>query len=140
MNHLGRYLKKRLNELKMSEREISARCGISHSYLNQLIKGINPSTKKNISPTLTTFEKLSNGFGVSVDYLQNISRGIKIPESGNGYGEYSPDILKQIRDFQEFMKEVGVNKKKLSEDEWLKVISCVKDAVKEKFPENSLRK
>lgn len=140
MNHLGRYLKKRLNELKMSEREISARCGISHSYLNQLIKGINPSTKKNISPTLATFEKLSKGFGVSIDYLQNISRGIKKSELNKYQQEISPALLKQIKDFQEFMKEVGVNKNKLSEDEWLAVISCVKDAVKDKFPQKPLRK
>jgi len=76
MNYLGKYLKKKLKELKVSEREISAKCGISHSYLNQLIKGVNPSTKKNISPTLITFEKLSIGLGVSVEFLQKVARGI----------------------------------------------------------------
>lgn len=130
MNHLGRYLKKRLNELKMSEREISAKCGISHSYLNQLIKGINPSTKKRISPTLSTFEKLSEGFGIPIDQLQKISRGIKEEsEAGNGY-YYSPTLLNQIKDFQEFMLETLFSRETTSEEEWSRLISRIKETVK----------
>jgi len=131
MNHLGEYLKKRLKEMKVSEREISSKCGISHSYLNQLIKGINPSTQKNISPTLSTFEKLSIGFGVSVDILQKIARGLvqeedffisdnklhidKIINTKNK--NLSPDLLKQIHDFQHFMSLINFeNLTKTEED------------------------
>lgn len=136
MNYLGKYLKKKLKELKVSEREISAKCGISHSYLNQLIKGINPSTKKNISPTLITFEKLSKGLGVSVEVLQRIARGIiqedeyfaaennvvsdkfLNPENKN----ISPDLLKQIGDFQNFISIIGLDNKTRSENEWSELI------------------
>ncbi|OGI03006.1 MAG: hypothetical protein A2Y25_03680 [Candidatus Melainabacteria bacterium GWF2_37_15] len=135
MNYLGRYLKKRLNELKVSEREISAKCGISHSYLNQLIKGINPSTKKNISPTLATFEKLAKGFGVSVDHLQQISRGIKSIKSNDGQECFSPQILKRIKDFQEFMMELGLDKKHNSEEEMATLISNLKKLVKKHYQE-----
>lgn len=122
MNHLGRYLKKRLNELKASEREISAKCGISHSYLNQLIKGINPSTKKKISPTLSTFEKLSQGFDVSVESLQKISRGIKDSDIDNK--EYQlQSLLTQIHDFYDFIMELGLERKKYTENEWEALIS-----------------
>jgi len=141
MNYLGRYLKKRLNELRMSEREISARCGISHSYLNQLIKGVNPSTKRNISPTLVTFEKLAKGFGVSVDYLQKISRGIKTNETGNnGNNYYSPYLIKQINDFQDFMLEIGINKTGRTEEEWGALISRIKETVKDYAQDVELRK
>lgn len=130
MNHLGRYLKKRLNELKMSEREISAKCGISHSYLNQLIKGVNPSTKKRISPTLSTFEKLADGFGVQVEQLQKISRGIKEENDVNNSHYYSPNLLSHIRDFQEFMLETLFSQETASEEEWMRLISNIKETIK----------
>ncbi len=149
MNHLGRYLKKRLNELNMSEREISVKCGISHSYLNQLIKGINPTTRKNISPTLATFEKLSRGFGVSVDKLQRITRGVKVNDPGNNHSgngrHYSRKLLRQIQDFQEFMLEIGLNKDSKTEEEWTMLISRIKKSIKDhindqetaRYPQNS---
>ncbi len=143
MNYLGRYLKKKLKELKVSEREISAKCGISHSYLNQLIKGVNPSTKKNISPTLATFEKLSGGLEVSVEFLQRVARG-KINEEDYFNAEsniavdnliesenknISSDLLKQINDFHNFITIVGLNDKKRSEGEWSELICELKSII-----------
>lgn len=143
MNYLGKYLKKKLKELKVSEREISAKCGISHSYLNQLIKGVNPSTKKNISPTLITFEKLSSGLDVSVEFLQKVARGIiledeyfavekkavvdKFLDSENK--NISPDLLKQINDFQNFISIVGLDNKTRSENEWTELIYELKSLI-----------
>ena len=143
MNYLGKYLKKKLKELKVSEREISAKCGISHSYLNQLIKGVNPSTKKNISPTLITFEKLSSGLGVSVEFLQKVARGIiledeyfaaekkivvdKFLDSENK--NISPELLKQINDFQNFISIVGLDNKTRSENEWTELIYELKSLI-----------
>ncbi|HSA07497.1 MAG TPA: helix-turn-helix transcriptional regulator [Candidatus Gastranaerophilales bacterium] len=134
MNYLGKYLKRRLKELKMSEREISAKCGISHSYLNQLIKGINPSTNKNISPTLITFEKLAVGFNVPIDHLQKIARGCvvnqkKLELNGDISDYYSPQVIKQINDFHIFMKEIGINKKLKTEEEWCSLISKIKEII-----------
>lgn len=149
MNYLGKYLKKKLKEMKVSEREISARCGISHSYLNQLIKGVNPSTKKNISPTLVTFEKLSNGLGVSVDFLQRVARGIvnnddetysfektlvadKLFKAENAI---SPDLIKQIHDFQNFMSVIGLDKSAKSEKEWAELIHEIKSVIQKHMQE-----
>lgn len=140
MNYLGRYLKKRLKELKMSEREVAAKCGISHSYLNQLIKGLNPSTKKTISPTLSTLEKLSTGFGVSAEYLQQVTYG-KVTNSIKSAKknpietnlcqiDYSPNLLKQIAEFQDFMVEVGAHKHNKSEAEWAEFITEIRNYIK----------
>jgi len=144
MNYLGKYLKKKIKELKVSEREISAKCGISHSYLNQLIKGINPTTKKNISPTLSTFEKLSTGFGVSVDFLQKTARGIASREDedilekntfftkefiNTEDNSITPNLLKQINDFQNFISLVGLNNKTRSEKEWADLIYDLKHII-----------
>jgi len=131
MNYLGKYLKKKLKELKVSEREISAKCGISHSYLNQLIKGVNPSTKKNISPTLITFEKLSSGLGVSVEFLQKVARGIILEEEyfAAENKNISPDLLKQINDFQNFISIVGLDNKTRSENEWTELIYELKSLI-----------
>ncbi|HBG48422.1 MAG TPA: hypothetical protein DDW90_02730 [Cyanobacteria bacterium UBA9971] len=143
MNYLGKYLKKKLKELKVSEREISAKCGISHSYLNQLIKGVNPSTKKNISPTLITFEKLSSGLGVSVEFLQKVARGIILEDDyfaaekkvvvdkflSSENKNISPDLLKQINDFQNFISIVGLDNKTRSENEWTELIYELKSLI-----------
>lgn len=138
MNYLGKYLKKKIKELKVSEREISAKCGISHSYLNQLIKGVNPSTKKNISPTLITFEKLAKGFNVSVEELQKIARGLPVDGGMNSESEkvnisgsvenknISPQLIKQINDFQNFISLVGLDNKTRTEKEWAELIFDLK--------------
>ncbi len=146
MNYLGKYLKKRLKELKMSEREISAKCGISHSYLNQLIKGINPSTNKRISPTLATFEKLAKGFEVNIEHLQRVARGcinykvVCIDEIKNysikKNDRYPSEIIEQIKDFQEFMREIGVDKNYKSSEEWSLIISNIRDFLKKNTSES----
>jgi transcriptional regulator with XRE-family HTH domain len=186
MNYLGKYLKKRLKQLKMSEREISGKCGLSHSYLNQLIKGINPTTNKGISPTLKTFEKLSVGFDAPVETLQKIARGLKeglredlkedfynnamdknsiagrnidvtlglsdpssenksrrgrkkkcdsinkIPESLG----CSSEFIEQIRSFQSFMGELGFNKTKKTEEEWILIMSGIREALRKYIAKN----
>lgn len=47
-------------------------CGFSKAYIGQLEKGINPKTRKKISPTMQTFSKIANGTGLSVDELLSI--------------------------------------------------------------------
>ncbi|MCI7540890.1 MAG: hypothetical protein MSA50_09935 [Veillonellaceae bacterium] len=44
-------------------------CGFSKAYIGQLEKGINPKTKKPMSPTMQTFTKIANSVGMSVDQL-----------------------------------------------------------------------
>lgn len=47
-------------------------CGFSKSYVNMLEKGINPTTKKPVSPTIQTFEKIAKATGQDVDSLLKI--------------------------------------------------------------------
>ncbi len=144
MNYLGKYLKKIIKEKKVSEREIASRCGISHSYLNQLIKGMNPSTHKRISPTLVTFEKLSKGFGVSVDCLQQVARGLvrnendlHFNQSLNSLDNVSPNMIRQITDFKDFILLFGEEHSDNSEEEWNELIGKIKIVIKEHVEEKS---
>lgn len=178
MNYLGKYLKKRLKQLRMSEREISIKCGLSHSYLNQLIKGVNPTTSKSISPTLKTFEKLSIGFDIPVETLQKIAMGFKENKTNKAenpkppppdYEKNKPDtisasqtqpetttiqkrrgrkkktdlinktselmgcsyeFIEQIQSFQSFMNELGFNRTKKNEEEWILIMSGIREALR----------
>jgi len=190
MNYLGKYLKKRLKQLRMSEREVSSKCGLSHSYLNQLIKGVNPTTNKSISPTLKTFEKLSIGFDVPVETLQKIAMGFKENKTNKAenpnppppdYEKNKPDtisasqtqpetttiqkrrgrkkktdlinktselmgcsyeFIEQIQSFQSFMNELGFNRTKKTEEEWILIMSGIREALRKYIAKNkySIRK
>lgn len=80
-NHIGNFLKEHLTANNISERNLAKKCKMSHSYLNQIIKGCNPTTGKPISPTIKTLEKLSEGLNLDVDSLQQIARGINPQET-----------------------------------------------------------
>lgn len=189
MNYLGKYLKKRLKQLKMSEREISGKCGLSHSYLNQLIKGVNPTTNKSISPTLKTFEKLSIGFDIPIETLQKIAMGFKENKSEKTDSSSLPaedeknkhdsvsasqtqletatiqkrrgrkkktdlmnktsellgcsyEFIEQIQSFQSFMNELGFNRTKKTEEEWILIMSGIREALRKYISRNkySIRK
>ncbi len=51
MHMLSKILKDKRKELKLSLRKAAQLIGISHSYLSNLEKGIDPNTKTPINPT-----------------------------------------------------------------------------------------
>jgi len=156
MNYLGNFLDKKIKEMKISEREISSRCGISHSYINQIIKGVNPRTGKAISPTLSTLEKLAKGLGISIDDLQKIARGYseeevfdKIDEKSkfieelekNSTNEGIPvgtkkdkfipwEIWNQIKEAENFISCFGLDPSEQTEEEWLDLINDINLVIK----------
>jgi transcriptional regulator with XRE-family HTH domain len=156
MNYLGMFLDKKIKELHISEREISSRCGISHSYINQIIKGVNPRTGKPISPTLSTFEKLSNGLGISIEDLQKIARGYSEEEVFNKNYEKSKfledleknstkagipvgsrkdkvipwEIWNQIKEAQNFISCLGLDPSEQTDEQWADLISDIQLVVK----------
>jgi transcriptional regulator with XRE-family HTH domain len=151
MNYLGNFLEKKIKSLQISEREISTRCGISHSYINQIIKGVNPRTGKSISPTLTTFEKLANGLGVPIEDLQKIARGFSEEEvfnktnfksqffedmENNATKEGVPvgtkkdkiipwEIWNQIKEAQSFIECLGIDPSDQTEADWESLIKDI---------------
>ncbi|MDD3014462.1 MAG: helix-turn-helix transcriptional regulator [Candidatus Gastranaerophilales bacterium] len=156
MNYLGNFLNKKIKEMQISEREISSRCGISHSYINQIIKGVNPRTGKSISPTLSTFEKLSKGLGISADDLQKIARGFSEEEVFNNEDNKSKfleelekkstkegvpvgtkkdkvipwEIWNQIKEAQNFITCLGLDPSEQSDEEWSDLINDIQLIVK----------
>lgn len=161
MNNLGKFIQKKLKELKLSEREMAKRCKISHSYLNQLIKGHNPKTKKPISPTIQTLFKLSAGFRIPVDFLQKVATGtsesyntkksmptkefihnMEINSTNEGViigGALDRTIpweeWNQIKESMYFFKSVGLDPSEYSKEDWqtlVKDISLVIRLHKEK--------
>lgn len=53
----------------ISQREFSKLCGLSNGSISILEKGINPKTKENIVPTLSTLNNLAKGMGITINTL-----------------------------------------------------------------------
>lgn len=53
----------------MSLREFALGCGISHTHVDSIERGVDPRTGKPVSVTVETLEKLSKATGYSVEYL-----------------------------------------------------------------------
>lgn len=156
MNYLGNFLEKKIKSMQISEREISSRCGISHSYINQIIKGVNPRTGKSISPTLSTIEKLSKGLEISVEDLQKIARGYSEEEvfnkidknssfliemENNATNEGVPvgtqkdkiipwEIWNQIKEAQNFIQCLGIDPSEQTDSDWEDLMQDIQLVVK----------
>lgn len=72
---LGDWLKTYREQHALSMQELADLCGFSKAYINILEKGINPKTKKPVSPTMQTFEKIARGTNTNVDALLKILDG-----------------------------------------------------------------
>ena len=66
-NELGKFLKKiRVDERKLSLRQVEKRTKISNSYLSQIERG-----ERGI-PNITTLGRLANAYGISLEEITNI--------------------------------------------------------------------
>ncbi len=72
---LGDWLKIYREQHDLSMQELADLCGFSKAYINILEKGINPKTKKPVSPTIQTFEKIARGTNTNIDALLKILDG-----------------------------------------------------------------
>ena len=66
-NVLGRYVRAVRGEESL--RSFAEKCGISHTHLDSIEKGIDARTNKRVSITITTLTKLAKGMGVSPQEL-----------------------------------------------------------------------
>lgn len=73
-NKLGAFLKEWRKERNLGLRDLSKLTGISHAYLHVLEAGVDPRTKRPVSPTLHSLQKLSAGLNVSLEVI--ISLGL----------------------------------------------------------------
>lgn len=67
--HLGEWIKKYRKEHGISMQKMAEMTDFSKAYIGMLEKGINPSTGKEISPTMQTFNKIAIGVGMDVNDL-----------------------------------------------------------------------
>ena len=69
MGKLGDFIKNKRLEKNLSLREAAKLCNLSHSYINNLEKGIDSKTQKPVSPTIDSLEKLANGLALDFNKL-----------------------------------------------------------------------
>lgn len=69
---LGEWIKEYRTRHGMSMKDMANVCGLSKAYISMLERGINPTTKKPVSPTIQAFEKIAGATGQDVDSLLKI--------------------------------------------------------------------
>ncbi|WP_077623801.1 helix-turn-helix domain-containing protein [Sediminibacillus massiliensis] len=122
-------LYKLLKELRGKEslREASKRAGISHNYLSQLEKGIDPRTKKPIKPSPDTLKRLADAYNYSYNKLLSLA----------GYTEEA----EQEKELETFIKDPELERwyRELpkSKEEDLRRLRIIHEAFKEEENKNN---
>lgn len=104
MKSLGDIIKKYRQDHDLSLREFSKKCGLSHTYIDKLEKGIDPRSQKPIEPTLDALEKISAAINLSLDKLLtmlgkiNSDNRVNINESKKDIEELLEETMSQILD------------------------------------------
>lgn len=115
-NKLGDFIKSIRGD--MSLRDFAKLCGISHTHIDSIEKGVDPRTNKTVRPTVETLNKISLGTGVSLKELVDLSMDIA--------GDEIPLIQfkeAKCKDLIEFLKqpEVLLDGKLLTEEDKAKI-------------------
>lgn len=66
-NNLGCYIRKYRG--KQSLREFAKKCGISHTHLDSIEKGIDPRSGKSVRVTIDTLEKIAKAMNMTINEL-----------------------------------------------------------------------
>jgi transcriptional regulator with XRE-family HTH domain len=69
MKALGEKIKAYRDEHKLSLREFAELCGVSHSYIDKLEKGVDQRSGKPVEPTLDVIEKIASAMGLTLGQL-----------------------------------------------------------------------
>ncbi len=96
MENLYEFLKKKRNLLKLSLRNAADKIGISHSYLSNLEKGIDPRTGSPIKPTPETLKLIADAYELDYDSLMKLAGYLTDKEILDITKEYKYKRLKPI--------------------------------------------
>lgn len=66
-NHIGRIIKQKRDEKKLSLRDLALLTNVSHQYLNLLERGYDQRTGRPVSPTLEVLRKISKGLDIPME-------------------------------------------------------------------------
>lgn len=78
INYVGNYIKKYRG--KTSLRTFAEKCGISHTHLDSIEKGIDPRTGKPVSVTVETLKKIAKAMNMTINDLLIESGEVKIED------------------------------------------------------------
>ena len=101
---LGDKIKKLRLMNNMTMQILAEKSGISKGYISMLEKGINPQTKKTLTPSLDKVQKIAIVFGVDwATLLQGTDDAISLPELSQ------PEILTIYNQLNDKRKEISLN-------------------------------
>ena len=92
MDTLQEILINKRKDLGLSLRKAAKLIGISHSYLNNLEKGIDPNTKAPVNPTPETLSLISKAYKIDYNELMIAAGYITV---GKNAKVYDPDKIKE---------------------------------------------
>lgn len=75
MNYIGEYIRKYRGEISL--RDFADKCGISHTHLDSIEKGIDPRTGKPVKVTVETLKKIANAMNMTINDLLIKSGDVK---------------------------------------------------------------
>lgn len=111
-NNLGEFIRQYRG--KQSLREFASKCGISHTHLDSIEKGIDPRSGKAVRITIDTLKKIAKAMNMSINELLIKS------------GEVSDEQIKEVGK----VKNTQAIDKFSSED--IEILKLLKDLDKEK--------
>ena len=95
-----RSLSKKIFELKgsLSYRKMAEKTGVSHNYLSNLIRGVDPRTGQEIQPSVDTLKKIAEAFPDDTNYeeLMELAGYTQKKTSNKKYWELNNKDLKDV--------------------------------------------
>ena len=85
MNYIGEYIRKYRGDVSL--RDFADKCGISHTHLDSIEKGIDPRTGKPVKVTVETLKKIASAMHMSINDLLIKSGDVKISDLSFDNGE-----------------------------------------------------
>lgn len=106
MQKLGEIIKEYRERNKLSLRDFSNLCNLSHTYIDKLEKGKDPRNGKAVEPTLDALEKISLALNLTLDELllklgkigKNVSSQIENDDSLKTTQSLNPIFTKRLRE------------------------------------------
>ena len=78
MNYIGEYIRKYRGDISL--RDFADKCGISHTHLDSIEKGIDPRTGKPVKVTVETLKKIANAMNMTINDLLIKSGDVKVED------------------------------------------------------------
>ncbi|MBZ6007287.1 helix-turn-helix domain-containing protein [Paraclostridium bifermentans] len=131
MKNLGDIIKEYRLDHDLSLREFSKKCGLSHTYIDKLEKGVDPRSQKPVEPTLDALEKISVAIDLSLDELLtmlgkiNSKPKVDINKNEKNVEELLEDTMAQILD----QKGLMLNGQIVDDDDLVLLRNAIKNGI-----------